>query len=241
MMNPDDEALPRDPGPVCASLRDAYASAAESRRVNAPGSHPGPVELDRLLDDAQDDQARLAVVDQLLASRHGVETLAHLIAARSSTASADSAGHEDAALPAAPLAFATPASARRTTLASTFKPLLLAASLLMVSGSSWYVFTLPPRSESLRALGTTVELHETPEAQASSAVRLAWKPLRATSRYRVEVLDANDDPVFATETNDTSAVVPAGSLPAGAYRWWVRSKALDGAEIRSRVVKLTLR
>jgi hypothetical protein len=121
------------------------------------------------------------------------------------------------------------------------KPALLAASLMMVAGTSWYVFTLPQGTDEVRALGTVVELHGATVATQAAPVTLAWKPLPSTWRYHVEILGTDDAPVFTTETNDTTAVVPPGSLKAGTYRWWVRSRATDGVEIRSRVEKLTIR
>jgi hypothetical protein len=243
MTNSDHQPLPRDPGSVPASLRDAYTLVEESRRAGTPLPHPGDAETDILLDGTADDVARLSIVDQLLGSQRGVETLAHLAAARVSTAqpapASDHAGH---AASTAPLDFpASPDAARRRRVISMLKPVLLAASLMMVAGTSWYVFTLPQGTDEVRALGTVVELHGATVATQAAPVTLAWKPLPSTWRYHVEILGTDDAPVFTTETNDTTAVVPPGSLKAGTYRWWVRSRAADGVEIRSRVEKLTIR
>jgi hypothetical protein len=93
----------------------------------------------------------------------------------------------------------------------------------------------------VRAADSTVELLLVPPATTATPITLTWKGIRLDSRYRVEVLDANDDPVFATETNATTALVPRGTLKSGTYRWWVRSRAPDGSEIRSRVEKLIVR
>jgi hypothetical protein len=217
--------------------------AEEARRAGTPAPHPSDADTEMLLDDGADDLARLSVVDQLLGSRQGVETLAHLAAARLSTAEPAVVPQQSGtAVPSVPLAFvASPAEARRRRVNSMLKPVLLAASLMMVAGTSWYVFTLPQGADEVRALGSVVELHGVTGATQSAPVTLAWKPLPSVSRYRVESLNANDDPVFTTETNDTTAVVPPGSLSAGTYRWWVRSRAIDGVEIRSRVEKLTIR
>lgn len=243
MTSSEHQPLPTDPGPVPAPLREAYAAAEAARRAGGTAQHPGDAELDQLLDDTLDDQQRLDIVDQLLGSREGVNTLAHLVAARVSTVAPVSSADTDELPPSTvPLAFAgNPAAARRRRMIDTLKPMLLAASLMMVAGTSWYVFTLPPRGDEVRALGSVVELHAVAQGTAVAPVTLAWKPLRSISRYRVEILDANDDPVFTTETNDTVAVVPTGSLKPGTYRWWVRSRATDGTEIRSRVEKLTVR
>ena len=75
----------------------------------------------------------------------------------------------------------------------------------------------------------------------SPPLTLVWKPRQSDSRYQVEILNANDDPVFTLETHDTTLVVPPGTLAPGTSRWWVRSRATDGAGIRSRVENLTIR
>lgn len=113
--------------------------------------------------------------------------------------------------------------------------------MMVVAGSSWYVYTLAPPGDEVRAAGVEVELQQVPLGVAVRPVTLIWKSRKTVSRYRVEILDASDDPVFTLETNDTTVDVPPGSLAPGTYRWWVRSRATDGTEIRSRVEKLTIR
>jgi len=239
--------LPLDPGPVPASLRDAFTAAEASRRTSSPRAHPADAQTDVVLVDPADDEARLTVIDQLLGSRDGVITLAYLVAARSS--STDSVGDVIAEplspavpLPIVPLSVGLKsAGERRRRINSVLKPVLLAASLMLVAGTSWYVFTLPPPADVVRAAESALQLLAVAPGTATAPITLAWTGLRTTSRYRVEVLDANDAPIFASETNDTSAIVPAGTLDPGTYRWWVRSFHLDGTEIRSRVETLTVR
>lgn len=235
--------LPPDLGAVPASLRDAYAAAATARRAVSPGAGPDDADLDTLLDDTADEEARLTMVDRLLASRDGAETLAHLVAARLSTAAPTAEeARAPVVTPTVVLPFAArPLAAPGRRITATLKPILLAASLMMVAGSSWYVYTLPPQGDEVRAAGAEVDLQQVPLSAAARPVTLIWKPRKSVSRYRVEILNASDDPVFTLETNDTTVVVPGGTLAPGTYRWWVRSRATDGTEIRSRVEKLTIR
>lgn len=239
-MSSEHQPLPLDPGPVPASLRDAFVLSQGATRAFSPLPLPDEAALALLADEDGDDAARSAVVEQLLASADGMRTLAHLVAARASTTGTH-ALLGDARPPArtTPLTLAG-APARRRTARSALKPILLAASLMLVSSTSWYVFTLPRRDD-VRSLGSSVELQDVVQHTAAAPVTLTWKSLRTTARYRVEVLDVNDDPVFATETNDTITVVPRASLKPGPYRWWVRSRGTDGTEIRSRVEKITVR
>ncbi len=234
--------LPPDPGAVPLSLRDAYAAAATARRAATPGAFPDDADLDTLLDDTADEEARLTVVDRLLASRDGAETLTHLVAARLATATPlAEEEREPVVTPTVILPFdARHIAAPGRRMIATLKPILLAASLLIVAGSSWYVVTRPSRDDELRAAGSEVDLQQVPLGVAARPVTLIWKPRKSVSRYRVEILNASDDPVFTLETNDTTVVVPPGTLAPGTYRWWVRSRASDGTEIRSRVEKLTI-
>jgi hypothetical protein len=242
MTSSESQPLPLDPGPVPASLRDAFTEAEASRRAASPQSHPTDDLTDLVLVDSADDEARLTVIDQLLGSRDGIATLAYLVAARSSSTEAGGNASADPLSPIVPLPVGTNSAAgRRRRITAVLKPVLLAASLMLVAGTSWYVFTLPPTADVVRTAGSAVQLLAVPPASATAPITLAWKRIRTTARYRVEVLDATDAPVFARETNDSSAVVPAGTLKPGTYRWWVRSRSLDGTEIRSRVEKLTVR
>jgi len=242
MISSEHEPLPLDPGSVPASLRDAFTRAEEFRRVASPEPLPTDDATDRLIEDVAADEVRLTVIEQLLGSQDGIITLAHLVAARTSSTEAASDGPRAPLAGTVPRPFAsTPAADRQRRIRSILKPVLLAASLTLVAGTSWYVFTLPPAADTVRTADSTVELLLVPPATTATPITLTWKGIRLDSRYRVEVLDANDDPVFATETNATTALVPRGTLKSGTYRWWVRSRAPDGSEIRSRVEKLIVR
>ena len=114
MTGSDHQPLPRDPGTMPASLRDAYILSAESRRAASPLSHPDDAAAELLLDDTADDLARLSVVDQLLGSREGLGTLAHLTAARLSTVEPSLAAVNAAQDAAAPVAKPAAANTKST-------------------------------------------------------------------------------------------------------------------------------
>jgi hypothetical protein len=244
MTSSDDLLLPLDPGPVPVSLRDAFAWARDAERASAPGALPDDGALDALAAADQDDEARFKLIEQLLASPTGAKTLAHVVAARAAVSAAGD--YFDAApvvsTPTPPRAFVdgTIGTRRRDALAG-LKPLLLAASLILVAGTSWYVYTLPPQGDEVRTVGDSIELIPVQLFEARSPIKLTWKPLRTDVRYSLEVLDASDAPVFTTETSGTQAVVPASTLKPGTYRWYVRARATDRTEIRSRVESFTVR
>jgi hypothetical protein len=243
MTSSDDLMLPRDPGPVPASLRDAFAWARDAERASAPGALPAEVAMDALADAEQDDDARLSVIDQLLASPAGALTLAHVVAARTAV----NAEHEylataPARAGASPRAFVDGTiGTRRRDAMSGLKPLLLAASLILVAGTSWYVYTLPPQGDEVRSADSAIELMPTSQYEAKSPIKLTWKALRRDVRYSLEVLDVSDAPVFTVETTATEAVVPPSTLKPGTYRWYVRARATDRTEVRSRVDSFTVR
>ncbi len=241
MTSSDDLQLPRDPGPVPAPLRDAFAWARDAERASAPTASPDATAIDALGLATGDEDARFAVIEQLLGSPDGARTLAHIVAARTSTAAADAYFSAQDETPTNTRAFVGGTTARRRDAFSRLKPVLLAASLMLVAGTSWYVFTLPKMGDEVRSAGSAVELLTVPIVVAQSPITLKWKALRDDARYSVEVLDVNDVPVFSADTNITEAVVPAASLKPGTYRWYVRARATDRSEIRSRVESFTVR
>lgn len=243
MTSSDDLQLPRDPGPVPASLRDAFAWARDAERVSAPAPLPDDAMLESLAAAAEDDDARFAVIEQLLGSPEGARTLAHVIAARASTVGTDD--YFNATAPAAPTvsrAFVAGAvGPRRSDAMSRLKPLLLAASLMLVAGTSWYVYTLPQAGDEVRSLGSSVELVPVQPAGSRAPITLRWKAVRSDARYTVEVMDSTDTPVFTSETNATETVLATSTLKPGTYRWFVRARSTDRSEVRSRVQSFTVR
>lgn len=127
------------------------------------------------------------------------------------------------------------------------QPLALAASVALLVGLGgiglWSTLGTgqPDIQRSSRA---EVEL----VAPASGAVvnlpvQLAWRPVRETSVYTVELLTDDGRLLQSWVTADTSVVVPdsAATAQSGAYAWWVRARLKDGTERRSRVVRFEVR
>jgi hypothetical protein len=242
MKSSDDLQLPRDPGPVPVPVRDAFAWALDAERASAPTAVPDDDALNLLIDADGSDDERFALIEQLLGSPDGARTLAHVIAARTSTAGSDEYFAATDISPAVPRGFVDgKAGVRRRDALSGLKPLLLAASLMLVAGTSWYVYSLPPAGDEVRSLGSAVELEAVQSVPARAPITLRWKPLRSDARYTVEVLDSNDTPVFTSETNTTQTVLETTTLKAGTYRWFVRARATDRTEIRSRVETFTIK
>lgn len=244
MTSSDDLQLPRDPGPVPASLLDAFAWVRDANRASAPVSLPDDASMAALGDANASDEARFAAIEQLLGSPEGARTLAHVVAARTSTVGAEeyfAAASADAPR-ATPRAFVSGAAGRpRRNALSGLKPVLLAASLMLVAGTSWYVFSQPAAGDEVRSLGSVVELDPVQPVAARTPITLRWKALRSDARYTVEVMDSTDTPVFTSETNITEAVLQTTALKPGTYRWFVRARATDRTEVRSRVESFTVR
>ena len=243
MTSSDELQLPRDPGPVPAPLRDAFAWARDRARASSPFSPPDELAIDALGDADGDDDTRFAVIERLLGSTDGARILAHVVAAKTSTAATDEYFNVFSGAGSGPTrALADGAiGARRRDALSGLKPLLLAASLMLVASTSWYVFTLPRAGDEVRSVGSAVELLAVPPVVSRSPITLKWKALRDDARYSVEVLDVNDVPVFSNDTNITQVVVPALALKPGTYRWYVRARSSDRSEVRSRVATFTVR
>ena len=241
MMSSDSRQLPRDPGSVPVSLRDAFARQRDGERPSAWSARELDTALDAVANHDADDDTRLAGIEQLLGSQQGAAALAHLVAARTATSGVTEFTGADGRKSVLRNVVTPLAPRRQRSAISMLKPVLLAASLMLVASTSWYVFTLPQSSDEVRSGIADVVLHPVARATPALPITLRWNALRVDARYSVEVLDVTDAPVFATETSATSAVVPGSTLRPGAYRWYVRSRALDGTEIRSRVEKFTVR
>jgi hypothetical protein len=239
MTSSDELQLPRDPGPMPAPLRDAFALARDVDRASS--SHlplPADEVVDALAELSGPEEAHLETVERLLSSTAGAGALAHLVAAKISTRGIDDRLNQGLAVEAAVAtearSFAGGAGRRRDPFAGV-KPLLLAASLMLVAGTSWYVLTLPQAGDEVRTAESALELQAVPPVVVRTPITLRWKALRSDARYSVEVLDSNDAPVFTAETTQTQAVVPASTLKPGTYRWYVRSRAPDRTEVMSRM------
>lgn len=240
----DELHLPRDPGALPAPLRDAYAWTRDAARASSPARLPEHELIESVSHVSDDDETHCGIIDQLLGSTDGAAAVAHLVAARTSTVGVDDrlAGPQAATEIRSFAARAAGVPRNRHDALAGLKPLLLAASLILVASTSWYVFTAPKRGDELRSADAGLDLVSVPAAVAANApISLRWHATREDVRYRIEVLDETDAPVFSTETNQTGIELPADALRAGTYRWYVRARATDGTETRSRVESFSVR
>lgn len=251
MSSPDGISLPRDPGPVPVALREAFARASASEAVTLPLPEENDIEL--LAMGEGDDDVRLSTIDQLLITAEGNVVLAHVVAARGATVGSEGQIQSlTGAFPtrvstAAPSPAPTPGvlemPARRANpkRASWLVPFLLAASVLLVTVAGWRASTQEGVGDEIRASSADLQLRAVAPSTVSAPISLRWTPLRGDTRYSIEILDADDAPVFQRETGEPETIVSAGSLQVGTYRWYVRARMADQREIRSRVESFEVR
>jgi hypothetical protein len=81
------------------------------------------------------------------------------------------------------------------------------------------------------------------ELAASDSLVLAWQPVSGTTRFVVEVLDADGRAVITDATSDTTHVLRGlDRLAAGReYRWWVRASGAGDAQRASALFRLRVR
>ncbi len=72
---------------------------------------------------------------------------------------------------------------------------------------------------------------------------LAWHGAEAGSRYRVNLLDANGETLWSSETGDTSITVPGDIelLPGGSYFWFVDALGTDGRSLTTGALRFSIR
>ena len=103
----------------------------------------------------------------------------------------------------------------------------------------------PVRAPSLTRSHALMVLEPAPDASLSigADVRFVWNAAELGSTYRLVVLDESGGPVWATETSDTVAVLPASAGPerTGAYFWFVNALASDGSTLTSGARRFSLR
>jgi hypothetical protein len=252
-----------DPGPVPASVRRAWAQVA--RPVRPADEAALEAALAVVADPDADEDARLAAIETVLAHQGGAEALAILAAARGAVpgtlaadqahaaeqAPAQGAAVQGAAAPAAPALGVVRGEAPRRvapTAPAPRRPLprwaLAAAMLAVVAGVG---VVLGPRGtatgegDATRDGESAITLVGPRGDFAAAPTRITWRPRPGRPRYTVEVLDASDAPVLLSETTDTSVAIPRGALKPGAYRWFVRARGADGAEVRSALERFTIR
>ena len=246
MSRSDGISLPRDPGPVPAALREAFVRATANEFDALQFPQESHIELLALGEG--DDDVRLSTIDQLLITAEGSVLVAHLVAARGATIGSESQIQSLTGSYPTPSADAALGHSLSTHLPETrrersteFTPVFIAATLLLVAGASWLVVSQQRAGDESRASRADLQLLAVPETAPGTPVTLRWTPLRAETRYSVEVLDADDASVFQIDTRETRSIVPAASLAPGIYRWSVRARIVDQGEVRSRVGSFVVR
>ncbi|MCU0626073.1 MAG: hypothetical protein MUF21_06240 [Gemmatimonadaceae bacterium] len=241
-----------DPGPVPAAVRAAYARLA--RPTTATDAVAFEASLAAAADPEASDDARAESVERLLALDGGREALAYLAAARRATAPGP-AGEtvRDAADPSARADDAAPlrierGGARAAMLAGTRAPVrrvprwaLAAAGVAIVAGVTLTRLGRDGDIDVTRDGGSALATVSPRGELTGAPTRLVWRARPGRTRYTVELLGADDAPVFTQETNDTAVTIPAGLLSRGAYRWYVRARGLDGTDVRSPLQRFTIR
>jgi hypothetical protein len=132
-------------------------------------------------------------------------------------------------------------SRHRTKIWDRWKPLALAASVLLAVGLGIAVRQRSVSDDISRG-GEAIQLLAPPsEVLPGQALVFIWHPLVGARRYRLEILDRADAVIFSGDTPDTTLSVLAGRLrPGEEYRWWVRD-ATPGAQRGSPLRRLRVR
>jgi hypothetical protein len=120
-------------------------------------------------------------------------------------------------------------------------PLAAAATVaLLLSGTLLFLALRArvARQDGLRGGIAAVDLLS-PRGDASGRpVTFIWRSAPKAARYTLEVFNADGDPIYTTEGDDTAAVLPA-SIPfvvGETYHWWVLVRTSEGAEARTQPV-----
>ena len=204
-------------------LRRAYARATAAQRPANRAACPSPDELLALARREGPEATRLATLDHAMACdscRSELELLRAIEAAERRET-----GHHRATGWRTPLAIALAAS------------VLLAIGLGL--GREW-LGTRP--SDTMRGGSGSIALLS-PGAAATidgDSIVFAWRGVAGATRYVVELLDRDGNPVLGATTVDTTVILPRAETPAGDYRWWVVAE-LPGGERRSETRPVTLR
>lgn len=72
--------------------------------------------------------------------------------------------------------------------------------------------------------------------------RLVWRAAGTNAHYAVTIADADGDPVWQTETRDTTVTVPEGTRldPASTYLWYVDALTEDGRSVTTGVQRFRI-
>jgi hypothetical protein len=196
-------------------LQRAYASAIASPWGRTPC--PEPEALADLAERRGTDEARLAILDHVMACAGCRRDLDLLLVA-------DRAGAR---------------SARPSRWVAAAAAAVLVVGLGAV-GARTLLRERPPEVER----GGAARLALSPErgAVAARPLALRWHAVPGGRDYRVELLAADGIPLWSAVTPDSSAVVPDSVVArSGEYGWWVTARLADGSSVRSPVTPFSVR
>lgn len=211
-------------------LRALYTPIAETQRADRQGC-PSPDDLQSLVHREGDEEARLALLDHVMACRdcrsefnllRAVEKGGRQLTEETSPARASESTKK---------AFGR---SRWTWMASA-----IAAVAVLAVGFQAYRGPEAVDTDRVRGTDDPVTLIA-PVADAVVDARVpiqfVWHSVPRSMNYQLEVLDSAGQIVYTTTTNDTTAVfLDAQSKvdPAMPYRWWVKASMPSGETQRS--------
>jgi hypothetical protein len=192
-------------------IREAYERALPERDGGGPLDDVSAERLRRLVEQEGSDMERLRTLDLALSSAEGRRELE--------------------------IAWSAARAARPPR--RRWVPYAAAAAVLLVAGS----LVLEPHViyDRLPDTGATMRGAESPitlvgpvgPVAENRAARFVWRRVGQAERYTVVVVDTTGTEIFATETRDSSLVLPDSvRLEAGhEYLWWVQARLTDQSTI----------
>jgi hypothetical protein len=188
----------------------------------APGLHPEPEELERIVNGGGSEADRLVLLEHVLQCPTCGPEL-DLLRAASEGARA----------------------AQRHTPAARW--LALAAAALLVIGFGALTLRsrrIVPGADVMRGRTAAMSLIE-PDSGAilGSPIRMTWHAVENATIYRVELLSTSGDLLGAWTTRDTTLAIPdsAHVVARGSYDVWVRATREDRTDVSSPIVRFSVK
>lgn len=200
-------------------LKDVYTGIVESRTVTDRAACPETEAIRDLVERRGVENARLAVLDHVMACARCSREFELLRSVDRAAAT-----HGLRSLPRSRLA--------------------LAASVLLVLTATVIWRSTGTRQPTFRGDVDAVTLvGPTGDTDAGAPLRLTWLSAGPDVGYEIEILDESGTPRYATVTSDTTIVVPdtVGLAVGAIYRWWVQATLPDARTVRSTMSSFTPR
>jgi hypothetical protein len=193
-----------------------------SPRIAPPGPHPGPEQLEKIVNGEGSEAERLALLEHVLRCPTCGPELDLLRAAAEGSRAAE----------------------RRMPVTRWLA--LAAAALLIIGVGSLTLHgrRVTPSADVLRGKSEAISLIE-PFAGASIArpVHLTWHRLDGATSYRVELLSTGGELIGSWNTPDTTLAIPNSARVSSnvSYDAWVRATLADRTEVGSPLVRFTVK